>query len=77
MILEPAASVGLLGNMLRTFNARSADEGRSFMSKEGGGNKIGEKIVDERINIYSDPLNPLVPTSTWTGEGIPRRKLLG
>ena len=74
VILEPAASVGLLGNMLRTFNARSADEGRSFMSKEGGGNKIGEKIIDERINLYSDPLHPLVPTSTWTGEGIPRKK---
>jgi len=74
VILEPAASVGLLGNMLRSFNARSADEGRSFMSKEGGGNKIGEKIIDERINLYSDPLHPLVPTSTWTGEGIPRKK---
>ncbi len=74
VILEPAASSGLLGNMLGSFNARSADEGRSFMSKEGGGNKLGEKIIDERINIYSDPLHPLVPASTWTGEGIPREK---
>ena len=74
VILEPAASIGLLRNMLFSFNARSADEGRSFMSKEGGGNKIGEKIVDERINLYSDPLNPLVPASTWTGEGMPREK---
>ena len=74
VILEPAASVGLLRNMFRSFNARSADEGRSFMSKEGGGNKIGEKIVDERIHVYSDPLNPLVPTSTWTGDGTPRKK---
>lgn len=74
VILEPAASVGLLGNMFRSLNARSADEGRSFMSKEGGGNKIGEKIVDERVNVYSDPLNPLVPTSTWTGDGTPRKK---
>ncbi|MFT6809236.1 MAG: putative Zn-dependent protease [Saprospiraceae bacterium] len=74
VILEPAASVGLLRNMFRSFNARSADEGRSFMSKEGGGNKIGEKIVDERIKVYSDPLNPLVPTSTWTGDGTPRKK---
>lgn len=74
VILEPAASVGLLGNMFRSFNARGADEGRSFMSKEGGGNKIGEKIVDERINVYSDPLNELVPASTWTGDGQPRKK---
>lgn len=74
VILEPAASVGLLRNMFFSFNARSADEGRSFMSKDGGGNKIGEKIVDERINIYSDPLNVLAPASTWTGEGLPRKK---
>jgi len=74
VILEPAASMGLLQNMMFSFNARSADEGRSFMSKEGGGNKIGEKIVDERINLYSDPLHPLVPASTWTGEGMPREK---
>ena len=69
VILEPAASVGLLRNMSGAFNARTADEGRSFMSKEGGGTKLGEKIVDERINVYSDPKNPLVPTGTWNGEG--------
>lgn len=74
VILEPAASIGLLQNMFYSLNARSADEGRSFMAKEGGGNKLGEKIVDERINVYSDPFNKIVPASTWTGEGIPRKK---
>ncbi len=74
VILEPAASVGLLGNMARAFNARTADEGRSFMSKEGGGTKMGEKIVDERINIWSDPLNPEAPASTWNGQGQPMKK---
>jgi len=34
VILEPAASIGLLQNMFGSFNARTADEGRSFMSKE-------------------------------------------
>jgi predicted Zn-dependent protease len=75
VILEPAASVQLLGNMFGSFNARTADEGRSFMSKEGGGTKLGEKIVDERVNIYSDPQNELVPSSTWTGNGLPRKKM--
>ena len=69
VILEPAASADLLRNMFRSLNARSADEGRSFMSAPDGKNKIGEKIVDERVNIYSDPLNPEVPTATWNGEG--------
>lgn len=75
VILEPAASVGLLGNMFGSFNARTADEGRSFMSKEGGGTKLGEKIVDERINIWSDPLHPEVPTATWNGAGESLKKM--
>jgi predicted Zn-dependent protease len=75
VILEPAASIGLLGNMFGAFNARTADEGRSFMSKEGGGTKLGEKIVDERVNLYSDPQHPLVPSATWSGDGLPVKKM--
>ncbi|HDZ03458.1 hypothetical protein LCGC14_0417550 [marine sediment metagenome] len=74
VILEPAASSDLLRNMFRSLDARSADEGRSFMSGKDGANKLGEKIVDERVNIWSDPLNPEVPTSTWNGEGQPLKK---
>lgn len=74
VIMEPAASVGLLGRMFGAFNARTADEGRSFMSKQGGGTKLGEKIVDERVNLYSDPQNEIVPTSTWAGDGQARER---
>lgn len=73
VILEPAASVQLLGNMFGSLNARTADEGRSFMSKDGG-NKLGDKIVDERVTIYSDPFNTDVPTSTYDGQGQPLQK---
>jgi len=73
VILEPAAASDLLNNMRGAFNARTADEGRSFMSKDGG-TKLGQKIVDERVNIYSDPLHPEVPTSTWNGEGMPLKR---
>ena len=75
VILEPAASVQLLGNMFRAFNARTADEGRSFMSKEGGGTKLGEKIVDERVNFWSDPQHPEVPAAPWSSDGQPRKKM--
>lgn len=74
VVLEPAASIGLLQNMVRNMNARRADEGRSFFSKEGGGTKLGEKIVDERINMYSDPTNPEVPVSPWSGDGRRRER---
>lgn len=74
VVLEPAAASDLLRNMFRSLDARSADEGRSFMSAAGGGNKKGQKIVDERVSIWSDPLHPEVPTRTWNGEGMPLKK---
>src|SRR5690606_36907164 len=74
VILEPAAASDLLRGLFRSFNARSADEGRSFMSAAGGGNKLGQKIVDERVSLWSDPLHPEVPTRTWNGEGMPLKK---
>jgi len=73
VILEPSAGLGLLNGLGRSISARSADEGRSFMSKEGG-NKIGEKIVDERVKLWSDPLNSEVPSATWNGAGQPLKK---
>lgn len=74
VILEPAASDTLLRNMMFNLDARRADEGRSFLSKEGGATKLGEKIVDERVTIYSDPAHPDVPGSPWAGDGRPRKK---
>lgn len=75
VILEPAAAAVLLENIFFSLDARSADEGRSFLSKPGGATKLGEKLVDERVNIYSDPLHPDMPTSTWTGDGRPQEKI--
>ncbi len=73
VILEPSAALGLLNGLGYDIDARQADEGRSFMSKEGG-TKLGDKIVDERVNIWSDPLHPEVPTATWNGAGQPLKK---
>jgi predicted Zn-dependent protease len=74
VILEPAATADLLTYMLNGFDAREADEGRSFMTKKGGGNKIGEKIVDERVTFYSDPQHPSVAVLPWDEDGVPRAR---
>jgi predicted Zn-dependent protease len=74
VILEPAASIGLLQNMLNAFDARQADEGRSFLSKVGGGTKLGEKIVDERVTLWTDPTHAEVPESPWAPDGRKRDK---
>jgi len=75
VILEPTAAAVLLENIFFNIDARSADEGRSFLSKQGGKTKLGEKIVDERINIYSDPAHPDLPSSPWAGDGQPMEKV--
>jgi predicted Zn-dependent protease len=81
VILEPAASVGLLSNMARAFDQRQADEGRSFLSlkseegKKGPKNKLGQKMFDERVNIYSDPQHPEAPTSPFSNDGFPRNRV--
>ncbi len=74
VILEPVAAADLIQNMMRSLDARSADEGRSFLSKKGGGTRLGEKLFDERINIYSDPSNPEIPNSGFVMDGRPREK---
>lgn len=75
VILEPAASIDLLQNMMRSMDARTADEGRSFLSKKGGGIRLGEKLFDERVNIYSDPTNLEIPGSPFAGDGRPQEKV--
>ncbi len=72
VILEPPASQEILGFLWGAFNARSADEGRSFLAKRGGGNRLGEKLFGDQVTVRSDPWNPLVPASPWGDDGIPQ-----
>ncbi|WP_192350760.1 TldD/PmbA family protein [Algoriphagus sp. Y33] len=74
VILEPTAAGDLMRLLTGGFDARSADEGRSFMSKKGGGTRLGEKLFDERVTITSDPFNTEIPMSPWDGDGLPRQK---
>jgi predicted Zn-dependent protease len=74
VILEPAASVDLIQQLVLDNGARSADEGRSFLSKSGGGTKVGQKLVDGRVTIYSDPTSAEVPCTPWDDEGLPRSR---
>lgn len=75
VILEPAAATDLIRNMRFNMGARQADEGRSFLSKKGGGTKLNEKIVDERVTMYTDPFHDDVPASPWTNDGLARKKM--
>jgi predicted Zn-dependent protease len=71
VILEPAAAGMLMLRMLGVFDARQADEGRSFFSKRGGGNRIGEKLFDDRVTIISNPVEKNAETSPFNNAGLP------
>jgi predicted Zn-dependent protease len=75
VILEPAASAGLISFMLNGFDARQADEGRSFLSKKGGGNRMGEQVFDPRVTVTADPWDEEAPVLPWDLEGLPREKM--
>ncbi|MEO7200243.1 MAG: TldD/PmbA family protein [Dokdonella sp.] len=75
VILEPAASAGLISFMMSGFDARQSDEGRSFLSKKGGGNKVGEQVFDPRVNILADPWHDVAAVAPWDGDGIARERV--
>jgi predicted Zn-dependent protease len=76
VVFEPTAVGNLVQFIAFALNARGADEGRSFFSLPGGKNKIGQKIVDERVTIVSDPFDPDVAGSPFAGDGLPTRRVV-
>ncbi len=66
----------LVNFMFGQMGARGADEGRSFFSLPGGGNRLGERFVDDRVTIYSDPNDPTLRTAPFNAEGLPNRRML-
>jgi predicted Zn-dependent protease len=73
VVFEPTAVGNLVQFIGNALNARAADEGRSFFAKAGGRNKIGDKVVDERVTISSDPFDAEVAGAPFTNEGLPTR----
>jgi predicted Zn-dependent protease len=70
-VLEPQAVNDLVPLLSTALLARSADEGRSPFSKTGGSNRIGEKVTDERVTLYSDPADPGLLAAPFDVQGLP------
>jgi len=73
-ILEPQATNDLVPLLAGALSARAADEGRSAFSKPGGGTRIGEKVMDERVTLFSDPADPDLLAMPFDVEGFPLRR---
>ena len=73
VLLEPPVVGQMVAQLLWHFGARPADEGRSFLARKGGGTRLGERLFDERIDIRSDPADPVAPGFALSAEGLPNR----
>jgi len=74
VILEPVAVAELMGFVLWAMDARSAEEGRSFLARKGGGTKLGETLFDTKITVSSDPADPAIPGPVFGSDGLPHRR---
>jgi len=71
VILEPYAVQDLVQMMAFTgFGALAMQEGRSFML-----GKIGQQIVDPRISIWDDGLDPAGVPFPFDFEGVPKQRV--
>ena len=77
VILEPVAAARYISSLLGVFDARSAEEGRSFMSVPGkkGETRLGQKIFSDSVTIRQDPSHPKLLSNPVGNEGLPIQKI--
>jgi predicted Zn-dependent protease len=72
VILEPDAVHELLAFMgYLGFHAQAVQEGRSFLC-----NQFGKQLVNERVTIYDDGLDPEGLQIPFDFEGVPKQKVI-
>jgi predicted Zn-dependent protease len=57
-LLPPSAVADLFVYQLWSSGARDAAEGRTVFSRPGGGTRVGEKLTELPVSLYSDPREP-------------------
>ncbi len=71
VVLEPYAVSELLSFLgYLGFHALSVQEGRSFFS-----NRFGDRMVDEKVTVYDDGLDPEGLQVPFDFEGLPKKKV--
>jgi predicted Zn-dependent protease len=75
VVLEPTAAADIVRLITSGFNARNTEEGRTFLSKRGGGTLVGEKLFPEYITLKSDPFDGRQPASPWNGDLLPSKSV--
>ena len=80
VVFEPSAFASLLPWVIWNLDARAADEGRSFMSRNDDsgnpiGNKVGERLFSPMVRVERDPAHPLLQGGRFFGNGLSNDRL--
>jgi predicted Zn-dependent protease len=54
-VLPPTAVADLMIDLYWSSSARDAHDGQSVFSRRGGGTRIGDRLSDQPVHVYSDP----------------------
>ena len=54
-IMPPSTVADMMIDLAWTMDGRGAQEGRTALSAPGGGTRVGEKLTDVPLTLYSDP----------------------
>ena len=80
VVFEPSAFASLLPWVIWNMDARAADEGRSFMSRNDDsgntvGNKVGEQLFSPMVEVKRNPAHPLLQGDRFFGNGLANTEL--
>ena len=79
VVFEPSAFASLLPWVIWNMDARAADEGRSFMSRNDDGNtvgnKVGERLFSPMVEVQRNPAHPLLQGGRFFGNGLANTEL--
>ncbi|VEP12642.1 putative Zn-dependent protease-like protein [Hyella patelloides LEGE 07179] len=79
VIFEPQAMASLLPWVIWNMDARAADEGRSFMSRNDDNgnisNRVGEQLFNSLVQVQRNPAHSLLQSGVFFGNGLPNSYL--
>ncbi len=58
LIMEPQAVADMIGSILGALGRREAEKGTSPFGDGKGGTRIGQRVLDDRITLSEDPMDP-------------------
>lgn len=68
-IMPPSTVSDMLIYLMWTMEGRGAQEGRNALSAPGGGTRVGERLTDLQLTLYSDPNAPGLECEPFVSTG--------